>query len=136
MMVIFWSSIVREKWGLLMPKYRIQLKQGKRTIVEHGEFKSVTHALDFYNTLSTMRVTEILRVEYEAPDLLIPIDDMNYKSLFKGFVKNEDSRVSKQIILHNIKLSKDENDIYQKIKDCVEIGGLNVDSIYCSLFKV
>lgn len=118
-----------------MPKYRIQLKQGKRTIVEHGEFKSVASALDFYQTLSTMKVTEILKIEYEASSDIVPIDDMVYNSLFKGFIKNETTRTSRQVIFHNIKLSKDENDIYQKIKECMDIGGLHVDSIYCSLFK-
>lgn len=117
-----------------MPKYRIQLKQGKRTIVEHAEFKSVTHALDFYNTLSTMQVSEILKVEYEN-DTIPPIDDMNYFSLFKSMIKNEESKLSRQLILHNIKLTKNENEIFMKIKECCDIGGLNVDSIYCSLFK-
>lgn len=118
-----------------MPKYKIQLKQGKRTIVEHGEFKSLSHALDFFNTLTTMKVTEILKIEYEALDDIVPIDDMVYKSLFKGFIKNETSRLSRQIILHNIKLTKNEDDIYVKIKECMDIGGLSVDNIYCSLFK-
>ena len=53
-----------------MPKYRIQLKRGKRTIVENQEFKSVSHALDFYQQLSTMKVTEILKVEYECTSAL------------------------------------------------------------------
>ena len=118
-----------------MPKYRIQLKQGKRTIVEHGEFKSVASALDFYQSLSTMKVTEILRIEYEATDDIIPIDDMNYNSLFKGFVKNDSSKASRQVILHNIKLTKSSDDVFLKIKECMDIGGLNVDSVYCSLFK-
>ncbi len=118
-----------------MPKYRIQLKQGKRTIVEHGEFKSVTHALDFYNTLSTMKVTEILKIEYEAPEAIIPVDDMVYNSLFKGFIKNEETKTSRQIVVHNVKLTKSENDIYAKVKECMDIGSMSVDSIYCSLFK-
>lgn len=118
-----------------MPKYRIQLKQGKRTIVEHGEFKSVTHALDFYSTLSTMKVTEILKIEYESGDDNIPIDDMAYKSLFKGFIKNYETSISKQVLIHNIKLTKNDNDVYLKIRECMEINSLNVDSIYCSLFK-
>lgn len=120
-----------------MPKYRIQLKQGKRTIVENQEFKSVSHALDFYNQLSTMKVTEILKVEYELPpDTIIPVDDMVYKSIFKGLIKNDESRVSRQIILHNIKMSKSDLDVFALVKSNMQIGGLNVDSIYCSLFKI
>lgn len=123
------------KENISVPKYRIQLKQGKRTIVEHGEFKSVTHALDFFNTLSTMKVTEILKIEYED-FTTIPVDDFAYKSLFKGFIKNEESKKSKQIVLHNIKLSKSDLDIFAKIRECMDIDNLSVDSIYCSLFKV
>lgn len=119
-----------------MPKYRIQLKQGKRTIVEHGEFKSVTHALDFYNTLSTMKVTEISKLEYEASDENIPSDDFVYQSLFKAFIKNDETKLSRQVLLHNIKVSKSSDDIFLKIKECMDINSLNVDSIYCSLFKM
>ena len=117
-----------------MPKYRIQLKQGKRTLVEYGEFKSVDACLMFYQTLSTMKVTEILKVEYE--DLThVPPDDFQYRSIFKAFIKNNTSRVSQQIILHNIKLTKNENDIYMACVEAMEINGLKVDGVTASLFK-
>lgn len=117
-----------------MGKYKIQLKQGKRTLVEYGEFKSVEACLAFYQNLSTMQVSEILKVEYE--DLSdAPIDDYNYRSLFKGIIKNTDSRTSQQIILHNIKLTKNENDIYHACMQYMEIKGLKVDAITASLFK-
>lgn len=119
-----------------MPKYRIQLKQGKRTIVENQEFKSVTHALDFYNNISTMKVTEILKIEYEDEVSTIPLDDFNYKSLFKGFIKNDASKCSRQVILHNIKNTKSDLDVFDAIKLNMDIGSLSVDSVYCSLFKV
>ncbi|MCX6051298.1 MAG: hypothetical protein NTZ60_02185 [Campylobacterales bacterium] len=117
-----------------MPKYRIQLKQGKRTLVEHGEYKSVTAVLAHFQTISTMKVTEILKVEYE--DLTLPpIDDYNYYSLFKGIIKNSNSRMSKQVIFHNIKLTKNETDIYNSCMLNMEINNLMVDSCMCSLFK-
>ena len=94
-----------------MPKYRVQLKQGQRTIVDHIEAKSVSDCLAFYENLTTMKVTEILKVEYEAPKTsIIPIDDFNYYQIFKGYL-HTDTRQSKQVILHNIKLSKREKDI-------------------------
>lgn len=119
-----------------MPKYRIQLKQGKRTIVENQEFKSVSHALDFYNNISTMKVTEVLKIEYEDEVTSIPLDDFNYKSLFKGIIKNDTSKCSKQIILHNIKNTKSDLDVFEAIRANMEIGSLSVHNIYCSLFKV
>lgn len=117
-----------------MPKYKIQLKQGKRTLVDYGEFKSVNHALAHYNLISTMKVSEILKVEYE--DLKTPpIDDYNYRSLFKGMIKNNTSRKVKQVIFHNIKMGKSENDIYNSCITNMEIDSLAVDSVTASLFK-
>jgi len=117
-----------------MPKYKIQLKQGKRTIVSHGEFKSVQFALDHYNAISTMKVSEILKIEYE--DLTTPpIDDFSYRSQFKGIIKNEDKRISKQVIFNNIKLSINESDIYRSCLNNMEIENSKVDGISCVLFK-
>ena len=117
-----------------MPKYRVQLKQGKRTIVEHIEAKSVDAVLNLYNTLTTMKVTEILKIEYQDTTTP-PIDDYNYQSLFKGFIKNNDTRQIKQIILHNIKIGVNENDIYSACISNLEINGVSVDGVTLTLFK-
>lgn len=117
-----------------MPRYRIQLKQGKRTLVEYGEFKSLSSLLAHYETISTMKVTEVLKIEYEN-DSSIPADDFAYHSIFKAMIKNENARISQQVIFHNIKLNKSEVDIYNSIKANMEIDNLTVDSIYCTLFK-
>jgi hypothetical protein len=117
-----------------MPKYKIQLKQGKRTLVAHGEFKSVASCLAHYQNISTMQVCEILKIEYED-ESTPPIDDYNYKSLFKGIIKNEDTRMSKQVIFHNIKMTKDEKDIYNSCVSNMEVNGMKVDSVISSLFK-
>ena len=117
-----------------MPKYKIQLKQGKRTIVAHGEFKSVQAALNHYNTISTMKVSEILRIEY-ADTKLPPIDDYNYRSQFKGIIKNNDSRTSKQVIFNNIKMNINENDIYNSCIANMEIESRTIDTMSCILFK-
>ena len=117
-----------------MPKYRVQLKQGKRTIVEHIEGKSVDAVLNFYNTLTTMKVTEILKIEYQD-NTTPPIDDYNYQSLFKGFIRNKDSRKMKQIILHNLKKSVNEDDIYNACISNLEIDSLSIDSVTLTLFK-
>ena len=117
-----------------MAKYKIQLKQGKRTVTAHGEFKSESHALAHYNLISTMKVTEISKIVYED-ETTPPIDDYNYRSLFKGIIKNNSSRQSKQVIFHNIKMNKNENDIYNSCIANMDINTLNVDSVISSLFK-
>ncbi|MFA6195655.1 MAG: hypothetical protein WC656_03310 [Sulfurimonas sp.] len=117
-----------------MPKYRIQQKQGKRTLVTHGEFKSVTACLTHFNTISTMKVTEILKVEYED-ETTPPIDDYVYQSLFKGIITDSSNRQSKQVIFHNIKLTQSENDIYNSCIAHMEINNHSVDGGMCTLFK-
>jgi len=117
-----------------MPKYKIQLKQGKRTIVSHGEFKSIQAVLNHYNTISTMKVTEILKIEYEDTKTP-PIDDFNYRSQFKGIIKSNDNRISKQVVFNNIKLNITEQDIYNSCISNMEIDNHNVDGISCILFK-
>lgn len=116
-----------------MPKYRVQLKQGSRTIVNHIEAKSVGAVLTFYKTLTTMKVSEILKVEYED-DTIPPVDDMLYHPLFKGIMKT-DTRMAKQIIINNLKLSKNEKDIALACVQNLEIEGQNIDSLYSALFK-
>ncbi|MDO8454080.1 MAG: hypothetical protein Q7S59_05870 [Sulfurimonas sp.] len=117
-----------------MPKYKIQLKQGKRTVVAHGEFKSVASVLAHYNHISTMQVTEILRIEYED-ESQPPIDDFNYRSLFKGILKNDATRKSKQVIFNNIKLTINEREIIDSCKVHMEIDNSVVDSAISTLFK-
>ena len=117
-----------------MPKYKIQLKQGKRTIVAHGEFKSVQSVLNHYNKISTMKVSEISKLEYEDTTTP-PIDDFNYRSQFKGIIKNSDNRVSKQVIFNNIKMNISEKDIYISCISNMDIDTHTVDSISCTLFR-
>ena len=118
-----------------MPLYRIQLKQGKRTVVEYVEGKSVTALLTFFEYITTMKVTEILRVEYSAPeDTIIPIDDFVYDGLFKVFVKN-DQRSSKQFIFHNIKKTVNDTELFAKMVECLEVGNLPITSCFSPLRK-
>lgn len=111
----------------------MQLKQGSRTIVNHIEAKSVGAVLTFYESISTMKVTEILKIEYEN-DTMPPVDDMLYHPLFKGIMKT-DTRMAKQIIINNVKLSKNEKEIAQLCIQNLEIEGQNIDSLYSALFK-
>lgn len=117
-----------------MPKYRVQLKQGSRTIVNHIEAKSVPAVLAFFNYLSTMQVTEILKVEY-TNDHIQPVDDMQYFPLVKFMARNENTRKTMQVVLHNIKLTRDSKEIDMAIREHLEIDGLKIDSTYTGLFK-
>ncbi|NPA44160.1 MAG: hypothetical protein GXO49_01360 [Chlorobi bacterium] len=114
--------------------YRIQLKQGSRTIVNHLEADTWEDILNFYNSVSTMQVSEILEVKY-SNDSKPPIDDFNYKKLFKALIRNEESHISRQIILHNIKTTVSLKDIYQYIKQYLKINGKKVDGVLVTLFR-
>lgn len=116
-----------------MPLYRVQLKQGKRTITNHIEAKNITACLGFFNEITTMKVSEILEVKY-VDDTHAPIDDFNYFSVFKGFLKNS-TNMAKQIVVNNVKLTKNESEIAMACKTYLDVGGLSVQSITSSLFK-
>ena len=116
-----------------MPRYRVQLKQGRRTITNHIEAKSVASCLAFFEENTTMQVSEILEVKYEN-DTLPPADDFAYFSIYKGILMNS-TRMSQQIILNNVKLSKSEMDIAMSAKTHLEVGGLAVKSSMTALFK-
>lgn len=116
-----------------MPIYRVQLKQGRRTITNQVEAKSVASCLAFFNEITTMKVSEILEVRY-TDDTHSPIDDFNYFSIFKGFIKNSVG-MARQVIINNVKLSKNETDIALACKTHLDVGGVSVDSITCGLFK-
>jgi len=119
-----------------MPYYKVQLKQGQRTIVEHIEAKDTSSILAFFEEISTMKVSEILRIEYQMPESsTIPIDDFLYTKLYKSFIKNTDTNISRQIVVHNIKKSKNEKDVANAIRTFLEVGGLRIDSVFTSLMK-
>lgn len=119
-----------------MSKYKIQLKQGSTTRVNRVEAKTVQHAVDLFTSLTTMKVSEVwggTSTYFDAT--LPPPDDYAYYPLVKLLARNEDSGKSQQVILHNVKLTKNTDEIAIKIKECLEIDGLKVDSIICCLFK-
>lgn len=116
-----------------MPKYRVQLKQGKRTITEYIEAKNLQALLNFYNTISTMQVSEVLKVEYEDKSNP-PLDDFNYYSIVKVFARNS-NRQMRQFIFHNVKPSISETDLINAIKTNLEINGFSVDSTVINLWK-
>lgn len=121
--------------GEYMPKYKIRLKQGSNTKSAEIEFKSIQHCLDFYNTLTTMQVSNIFGGTGYEDKTLPPVDDMAYYPLVKFFAVNEETRKSVQIYFQNMKLTKNENDVILKAMECLEIDGLKVDSVRSILIK-
>lgn len=117
-----------------MPLYKIQLKQGKRTLVEYVEGKSVASLLAFYEFITTMKVTEILEVKYLYEGDVIPVDDFVYDGLFKVFAKT-DQRTSKQFIFHNIKKTVNDTELFTKMVECLEVGNLPITSCFSPLRK-
>lgn len=120
-----------------MPRFRVQLKQGSRTIVNRIEAKSQTAVLNFFNSLSTMQVSEVIgeNGSYYKDDTLPPVDDFNYFPLAKFYARNESSSKAYQVVLHNMKLTKNMDDVALKAVECLDVHSLNVDSIYSFILK-
>jgi len=119
-----------------MPKYQITLGQGKRTITAVGEFKSLTHLKAHYETISTMKIVKVMKIEYEeSAGSVRPIDDFNYRSQFKAILKTKETRKSRQVIFNNIKMTVNEQEIYNSCIENMSIDGEKVSEISCTLFK-
>jgi glutathione peroxidase-family protein len=118
-----------------MPVFQVKLAQGKRSLNEEVEAKSLESLLSFYETCTTMKVMEVRKIVFVAPSDVRPIDDNNYNSLFKTFAKNDTTGISRQFIFHNLKKTKNENEIFAMMKECFEVNGAHIDTIYSSLFK-
>ena len=116
-----------------MPNYRVQLKQGRRTITNHIEAKSVADCIAFFQENSTMQVSEVLEVKY-IDDTIPSMDDFLYNSIYKGVLQNS-QRMSKQIVLNNVKITKSETDIAMSAKIHLEVGGMPIESSITGLFK-
>lgn len=118
-----------------MPNYQVQLKQGKNSKTVEIEAKNPEAILAFFEYVTTMKVTLIRQIVYTASTSVIPIDDFNYNTLFMTFAKNETSGASREFVINNVKKNRDEHEIFSKMKDCFEIEGLRIDTIYSSFFK-
>lgn len=116
-----------------MPIYKITQQQGNRVITSTLEAKSVPDLIAFLTAVSTAEVKYIYKVEFETQKTNFPPDDFNYNKQFKAFVSNK-NRMCKQILLHNVKKTKNENELSTLIKTHLEVGGLAVNGVSCSLF--
>ena len=118
-----------------MPIYKVTQQQGNRVITSTLEAKSLASLQAFLTAASTAKIKYIYEVHYEDDMTNPPIDDFNYYKQYKAFCTNSNRR-KKQVLVHNVKKTMDEDKLAQLCKTHLEVGGLKVDSVSCSLFML
>ena len=118
-----------------MPIYKVTQQQGSRVITSTLEAKSLSSLQAFLTAASTAKIKYIYEVHYEDDITTPPIDDFQYYKQYKAFCTNSNRR-KKQVLVHNVKKTMDEDKLAQLCKTYLEVGGLKVDSVSCSLFML
>lgn len=116
-----------------MPLYKITQQQGNRVITSQLEAKSLADLQTFLKSVSTAKIKYIYEVHFEDDETTPPIDDFIYYKQYKAFCKNGNRR-SKQVLLHNVKKTMTESKLSNLIKTHLEVGGMKIDEVSCSLF--
>ena len=116
-----------------MPVYKITQQQGNRVITSTLEAKNLASLQAFLTAASTAKIKCIYEVHFEDDSTTPPIDDFNYYKQYKAFCGNANRR-KKQVLIHNVKKTMDEDKLAQLCKTHLEVGGLKVDSVACALF--
>lgn len=118
-----------------MPIFKVTQQQGSRVITSTLEAKSLSSLQAFLTAVSTAKIKYIYEVHYEDDITTPPIDDFQYYKQYKAFCANSNRR-KKQVLVHNVKKTMDEDKLAQLCKTHLEVGGLKVDSVSCSLFML
>lgn len=121
------------KKEFVLPIYKITQKQGNRSITSTLEAKSLSDLQAFLTAVSTAKITCIYELHYEDNLSVPPVDDFQYFKQFKAFGTNKNN-ITKQILIHNIKLNMNEDKLRNLIKTHLEVGGLKIDGLKCRLF--
>jgi hypothetical protein len=116
-----------------MPIYKVTQQQGNRVITSTFEAKNLSSLQAFLTAASTAKIKYIYEVHYEDDTTTPPIDDFNYFKQYKAFCGNANRR-KKQVLIHNVKKTMDEDKLAQLCKTHLEVGGLKVDNVACALF--
>ena len=116
-----------------MPVYKITQQQGNRVITSTLEAKNLASLQAFLTAASTAKIKYIYEVHFEDDETTPPVDDFNYFKQYKAFCANINRR-KKQVLVHNVKKTMDEDKLARLCKTYLEVGGLKVDSVTCSLF--
>lgn len=117
-----------------MARYKVTLKQGNKTMVADYEAKSLNDLVMFLDKVSTCKVSCIQEVVFEDNKKNVPIDDFNYFKQYKAHTSNENSRISRQVIVHNVKKTINQNEMADLIIQHLEVNGQKIDGVVCSLF--
>ena len=118
-----------------MPIFKVTQQQGSRVITSTLEAKSLSSLQAFLTAVSTAKIKYIYEVHYEDDITTPPIDDFQYYKQYKAFCTNSNRR-KKQVLVHNVKKTMDEDKLARLCKTHLEVGGLKVDSVSCSLFML
>jgi len=118
-----------------MPRYQVQLKQGKDVKTVNVMASNYTNVLAFFEAISTMKVFEIRKIEYTAPTDTIPIDDFIYHPTVKTLAHIDAGDKTFQMLFNNVKKTIDEQELFQLMKTYLEIDEMAIDSIMCTFFK-
>lgn len=118
-----------------MPKYQVQLKQGKDVKNVEVFAQNSTNVLAFFEAVTTMKVFQIKKIEYTAPTDTIPIDDFIYHPVVKTLAHVDNTNESFQILFNNVKKTINEQELFQLMKTYLEIDNRQIDSIMCTYFK-
>lgn len=118
-----------------MPIFKVTQQQGNRVVTSTLEAKSLASLQAFLTAASTAKIKYIYEVHYEDDMTNPPIDDFNYYKQYKAFCTNSNRR-KKQVLVHNVKRTMDEDKLARLCKTYLEVGGLKVDSVSCSLFML
>ena len=116
-----------------MPVYKITQQQGNRVITSTLEAKNLASLQAFLTAASTAKIKCIYEVHVEDDETTPPVDDFNYFKQYKAFCANSNRR-KKQVLVHNVKKTMDEDKLARLCKTHLEVGGLKVDSVSCALF--
>lgn len=116
-----------------MSLYKITQQQGNRVITSQLEAKSLSDLQNFLKSVSTAKIKYIYEVHFEDDETTPPIDDFQYYKQYKAFCSNGNRR-SKQVLLHNVKKTMTESKLSNLIKTHLEVGGMKIEQVSCSLF--
>ena len=98
-----------------MPYFKAQFKEGSKTDSREFEAKSVNDLLTFLEATTTMQVTQILEIHYQANFDKRIDDPSKYYSIFKAWSIGE-PQVMNQLIIPHLKKSIISKNVFELAK--------------------
>ena len=117
-----------------MSYFKVQFKEGSKTDSREFEAKSVNDLLTFLEATTTMQVTQILEIHYQANFDKRIDDPSKYYSIFKTWSIGE-PEVMNQLIIPHLKNSITSKNVFELAKKHLLVDGKPViDFTKTSLF--